>query len=226
MSGTIQHRPELWLDTSTPEPNLALLRDGQILTEPTCQGNALDVLFTALDTSLHEQGIAFDDLTTLHYCGGPGSSLGLRIAAMALRIWKALRPDLRLRTCSSLALQAALLTEEPDAPPHFILVAQHRKGIWYKVEHHTGHPRQSEPEAMGEDDIPELRGTLFHMQQRKFATPLPPHFLPMPLHTKNLPAVLHIDGLFREVEHPEFFDPGTPSFQKWQPRRHKSSQHR
>jgi tRNA A37 threonylcarbamoyladenosine modification protein TsaB len=220
VSGHPQPAPALWLDASSIETSLALLRDGQLLSLRTSADNALDSLFTVLDACLHEHGLAFDDLSTLHYCGGPGSTLGLRIAAMARKTWKTLRPGLRLRTCNSLPLQTALLAQEPDAPARFTLVAQHRKGLWYKTEHHAGQPLQTTPDTLADEDIPQLQGTVFHMQQRTFATPPPEHFQPMPLHLRNLPAILHADGLFREVEQPELFDTGTPTFQKWTPARH------
>ncbi len=223
MKGARQPKIGLWLDTSCTETSLALLQDGELLTLRSSSENALDFIFTALDSSLAEHSLSFKDIIEIHYCGGPGSTLGLRIAAMALKTWKALRPGIDLFTSNSLLVQTALLAEEPNHPTNFTLIAQHRKGLWYSLEYNGKQYSKDKPNTLSDEDIPKLRGIIFHMQQRKFASNLPDNFQPMPVHHKHISKILQNNEIFHPVDKPEFFDTGTPTFSKWTPERHSKS---
>ncbi len=211
----------LWLDTSSLETSIALLQDGRLLTHRTSETNTLDFLFSGLAGCLREQDLAFQDLGTIYYCEGPGSSLGLRIAAMALKTWKATHPGLRLSTCRSLPLHAALLAHSTETPECFTLVAQHRKGTWFSLQYDCNDGSRLEMNTLSDEEIPEIEGPVYHMKQRKFATEPPAHFLPLETSLEALPEILKITGLFRKVDHPEFFDTGIPPFKKWTPQRHR-----
>ena len=128
-------KASLWLDTSARETSIALVRGHQILIQRISETNALDFLFSALGNCLKSKDLAFEELGDIYYCEGPGSSLGLRIGAMALKTWKTLRPEMPLYACRSLPLHAILLAEDVETPDSFSLVGQWKKGLWFHWEH-------------------------------------------------------------------------------------------
>ena len=213
----------LWLDTSALETSIALVRGDQILIQRISETNALDFLFSALGNCLKSKGMAFEELRDIYYCEGPGSSLGLRIGAMALKTWKTLRPEMPLYACHSLPLHAILLAEDVETPDSFSLVGQWKKGLWF----HWEHKKDSTTLATGEmntltdSEVLELKDPVYHIKQRKFSTQPAAHFLPVSTNLNGLPKAVITPGLFRKVDQPELFSLGTPTFKKWTPERHR-----
>ncbi|MBT5379050.1 MAG: hypothetical protein HOK49_08795 [Opitutae bacterium] len=212
----------LWLDTSARETSVALIHDDQILTHIISETNALDSLFNGLKTCLRSEGLAFEDVDDIHYCEGPGSSLGLRISAMALKTWKTLRPKIPLYACRSLPLHAILLAEDVETPDSFSLVGQWKKGNWFHLKHKKNFVvTAGEMNTLTDEEVLELKGPVYHIKQRKFSTHPPTHFLPVSTNLNGLPKALATPGLFREVDQPELFNLGKPTFKKWTPGRHR-----
>ena len=113
MKGARQPKIGLWLDTSCTETSLAIARP-ELLTLRTSSENALDFIFTALDSSLAEQ-----PFVQRHHRNpllrGPWLYSGL-LLRQYFEDLKALRPKIGLYTSNSLLLQTALLAEEPNHP--------------------------------------------------------------------------------------------------------------
>ena len=201
---------------------MALLKDGEIIAHRTSEANALDFLFTGLEECLAEASASFGEIDGVCYCEGPGSAMGLRIAAMALMTWKTTSPKLCLHACRSLPLHAALFSLTPNAPDTFSLVAQWRKDTWYRFRHSKNDPPDWQTmDVLSDADAEALEGEVFHVRQRKFATQPPSRFQPIPISLAHLPAALRMEGLLRATDQPEFFDPGMPSYKKWVPQRHR-----
>jgi tRNA threonylcarbamoyladenosine biosynthesis protein TsaB len=144
------------------------------------------------------------------FCEGPGSILGIRTAAMALRTWSVLCP----RPCfaySSLALAAAALDR-----PGVGLIADARRGRWH---HHTlGGPWRRVPAA-------DLTGELAMPEGFRHWSPLPPGTRPAPYDLPRLftlPAVMAAD-LFRPIAAPDAFLHEEPDYAAWTPRVHRGS---
>ena len=212
----------LWLDTSTVDTSLALLEDGKILSLHVDQANALDFIFESLDTALEEAGQEFADLEKIYYCCGPGSSLGLRIASMALRTWKVTHPKIELFAAYTLPVYAALHAYRPEAPEAFTLLAQHRKDTWYKVRYADN--AVSEMSELSDGEVSDLEAApLYHVRQRKFATQPPSHSQPMEPNLAALPNVLLQSELFQLTPEPILFPATAPTFRKWTPERHRKA---
>jgi tRNA A37 threonylcarbamoyladenosine modification protein TsaB len=211
----------LWLDTSTQDTNIALVREDRILALRCAEANALAFLFDELASMLLETGIRFPDIHSLHYVCGPGSSLGLRIACMAISTWKTAYPGLRLQAAHTLPAYAALHGLCPDAPPAFTLLAQHRKDTWYQVAHENGNI--STMNTLSDDEVSKLEGNLYHLPQRKFATSPPTSSQPLSPYLPALTEILQIPGLFQTVEKPTVFPEIVPTFKKWVPQRHSKA---
>ena len=196
--------------------------DGKILSLHIDQANALDFIFESLNDALEKAGQEFTDLEKIFYCCGPGSSLGLRIASMALRTWKVTNPSIELFAGYTLPLYAALHTCRSETPHSFTLLAQHRKDTWYKVtcmgDTVSEMSELSDEEVSGLEDLP-----LYHIRQRKFATQPPAHSQPMAPNLTAIPKVLEQSELFHSTPQPILFPVTIPTFRKWTPERHRKA---
>ncbi|MDB6094837.1 MAG: hypothetical protein JWM32_2399 [Verrucomicrobia bacterium] len=141
------------------------------------------------------------------FCDGPGSMLGVRTAATALRTWcvLSLRPVFAYH---SLAVVAAAL-RRPDV--HFI--ADARRDSWHVV----GTDR-----ALRRVPTSELSGELVMPDGFRNWTPLPAGVASTPYTLeKLLPAVMDED-LFRATEAPDAFLHEAPSYVRWTPQIHRA----
>jgi tRNA A37 threonylcarbamoyladenosine modification protein TsaB len=209
----------LWLDTSTQDTSLALFENGESLSLQVQESNALDYLFETLHQVFNETGKNFGDLHSIHFCSGPGSSLGLRILTMALRTWKVTHPHIRLMSGYTLPVYARLETSRKDAPDAFTLLAQHRKDTWYAVE--ASGESVSEMNEYSDDDVQSMHGNIYHIRQRKFASQPPEKSRELQPNLTALPEILGDTKLFQPVDMPVVFPETSPSFRKWTPQRHK-----
>jgi tRNA threonylcarbamoyladenosine biosynthesis protein TsaB len=91
-------------------------------------------VFECVDAVLAGAGLGVRDLGACAFCEGPGSILGIRTAAMALRTWQAVgeraRPAFAYR---SLELVAHDLAGAGTRPP-FAVIADARRDAWHWVE--------------------------------------------------------------------------------------------
>jgi tRNA threonylcarbamoyladenosine biosynthesis protein TsaB len=205
------HAPLLLLDAASTRVQVALL-DAQGAARWAVADEEAGV---ALFRGIESLGVDLAQVRGFAFCEGPGSILGIRTAAMALRTWTALapRPVFAFR---SLELVAYDLARRGPAE-NFSAIADARRDMWHCVEVHAGvtGPLRRVTAA-------ELAGSLF----------MPEHFrtwATKPAETKAtsydlaalLPRVADMD-LFRATEAPDAFLHEDPSYLTWTPRIHSS----
>ena len=171
-------------------------------------------------SSTEEAGIGiFDCLETLKvevaavrafaFCEGPGSILGIRTSAMAVRTWNALDPR-PTYGYFSLALVARALGR-----PDVRVIADARRGRWHRIV--DGGPLESVPAA-------DLAGDHVTPEGFRHWDPLPPGTVEAPYDLSSLwegPAVAGSD-LFRPAGDPDAFQHHAPSYATWTPRIHRA----
>lgn len=159
------------------------------------------------------------------FCEGPGSILGIRIAAAAIRGRNALGNAVPVLAFQSLRLIAALITRAFPQEKHFAVLAESRMNAWNILEVENGIPADKFLELK----TPELEALppqkIFLLPQRR---PFPP---PVPTVSVNPAEMLKADpAIFAEL--PELLhDCGnTPDavntsavsgYAKWTPERHR-----
>lgn len=144
---------------------------------------------------------------TLIYCQGPGSILGVRTAAMALRTLEVLSPR-RFFAYSSLALVAHALGRADVS-----VIADARRESWHCFQLGHGLRRLGTAELKGELVTPEgFR-----------------NWTPLPENTQRVPYVLAAlfgqaagADLFHAVESPDAFLHEEPSYVTWTPQIHRA----
>jgi tRNA threonylcarbamoyladenosine biosynthesis protein TsaB len=143
------------------------------------------------------------------FCDGPGSVLGIRTVAMALRTWGMLAPR-PVFAFASLAIVAHALGR-----PDVAVIADARRDAWHHYQITSGLRRVAANELSGELVMPE--------NFRHWATgPANVQRVPYTIADLfSLPQVADAD-LFRATEAPDAFLHEEPSYVTWTPQVHRA----
>ena len=122
------HGRLLVLDAASTRVQVGLLRNGAPARWRSVEDEAGTGLFTATQDVLAEAGTGLDEIGAFVFCEGPGSMLGTRTIAMALRTWQVLRPR-PVYAYQSLALAARGAWAQEARP--FAVIADARRENWH-----------------------------------------------------------------------------------------------
>ncbi len=129
---------------SAPEPCLVLdgsaragvragvLSGGRWVGQGVSTDGALEGLFGCVEAAMADAKLKLGDIRSFALCVGPGSVLGIRIAALAVRSWSALepRPIFVWESLASLARSALVAGEKGP----FLVAAESRLKRWHALE--------------------------------------------------------------------------------------------
>lgn len=120
----------LAVDAASTTVQVGLLRASQPPLWRSSPDEAGKALFTLADDSLLTAGLTLGDVRAFVFDAGPGSMLGVRTVAMALRTWQALapRPAYQFQSLTLLAHELAR-TGQTGA-----VIADARRDTWHVVE--------------------------------------------------------------------------------------------
>ncbi len=143
------------------------------------------------------------------FCDGPGSMLGIRTVAMAIRTWRVLAPRL-VFAYGSLALVAHALGRSGVT-----IIADARRDSWHALNLNLGG-------VLHRVQAAELTGELVMPEPFRHWSPLPANVTRVPYSLAELlPRVADAD-LFRATEAPEAFLHEEPSYVTWTPQIHRA----
>jgi tRNA threonylcarbamoyladenosine biosynthesis protein TsaB len=141
------------------------------------------------------------------FCDGPGSVLGVRTTAMALRTWQVLAPRPAFRFCS-LALVAEALSHEDVT-----VIADARRDLWHALRRGG---------ALRRVPANELTGELVTPDNFRHWSTLPAGVRQVPYSLAELlPRVADAD-LFHSSAAPDAFLHEEPSYATWTPQIHRA----
>jgi tRNA threonylcarbamoyladenosine biosynthesis protein TsaB len=144
------------------------------------------------------------------FCDGPGSVLGIRTVAMALRTWRLLRPR-PVFAYTSLAVVAHTLRR-----PEVGVIADARRDSWHLYQIGLGLRRVAAAQ------LRELCRELVMPDGFRHWSPLPENVARVPYSLRELlPQVVDAD-LFLETEAPDAFLHEEPSYVTWTPQIHRA----
>jgi tRNA threonylcarbamoyladenosine biosynthesis protein TsaB len=141
------------------------------------------------------------------YCDGPGSILGIRTVAMALRTWNVLQPK-PVFAYSSLVLVANALGR-----PEVSVIADARRETWHRYRLGGTLQRVATSELTGELVIPE---NFRHWSVLPAGVQTVPYSL-----AELLPRIFAAD-VFQPSENPDAFLHSEPSYATWTPQIHRA----
>ena len=211
--------PLLFLDASGLSTRVGLWQNSRWLAFREDPAPALAALFASTRAVLAEANLTFPQIGGFLYISGPGSVLGLRLAAMAIRTWQADHPlpTLPVLSCGSLHLAAALALAGGAHPP-FTVCTDARQGRWHLLEVPAANPstlNQNPPREADAPELAQLPGPLFYLPARKSWQNLPRPSAPLPASLRDHPAVLAIPHLFQSTPAATPFSGPATEYRKW-----------
>lgn len=129
---------------SAPEPCLVLdgsaragvrvgvLSGGRWVGQGVSPDGALEGLFGCVEAALADAKLSLADIRSFALCVGPGSVLGIRIAALAVRSWSALEPRPIFVWESLAGIASSALAAGEEGP--FFVAAESRLRRWHALE--------------------------------------------------------------------------------------------
>ena len=206
------HGSILVLDAASGSIQTGLLRKDQPAIWHQFPGDAGQQLFTGAEMCLRQAALGLSNVAAFVFCEGPGSMLGVRTVAMAIRTWTALKPRPVYRF-QSLALLAHGLDQQGTQSP-FSVIADARRDTWHCVtvsSRGTVQPLRRVPASdLAQDPTPLRISSAFRAWM-----PPPRAGEDCTYHLSDLFARLPGTDLFSETDTPDSFQHESPEYKKW-----------
>lgn len=211
-----EHPVLLVLDTASTRIQAGVLHPGQAPVRAESREESGVGLFEAAERALAAAGETLDSVQAFVFCDGPGSVLGIRTAAVALRTWRVLR-ERRCYAYGSLDLVAAA-ERSAGRREAFTVIADARRETWHRVavapEGGIGPLQRVRPE--------QLEGPLLMPADFRFWSKAPPAFTTVAYEPIDALARLEDLPLLREAAEPDAFLHEEPVYQTWTPQIHRA----
>jgi len=215
--------PALVINAAQKPIEIGWWEDNAWRTFQFAQGEVLEQLFQLTQSVLTQAERTLEDVQSFIYNTGPGSLLGLRLAAMAIATWRTL-PQCQKATLlrfSGLQLSALALSQKIEYNEAFLL-SDFRRGAFNKIQ--IKDQQLSTLSTISSDDLALLDAPLFFQPGVRSFQPPPPNATVINSQLHNLPSILKHSpdaSLLQLVDQPFVYTPEIPSFVKWSAQRHR-----
>jgi len=211
------HGRLLVLDAASTRVQVGLIRNGAPSRWRSVEDEAGTGLFTATERLLAEAGTGLDEVAAFVFCEGPGSMLGTRTVAMALRTWQVLKPR-PVYAYQSLAVAArGAWTQQARA---FAVIADARRDTWH-VQTLDSDGRLASLQRVSAGELP--AGELLTPENfRAWAQPPRPAAVCSYDLAKIFSALADGDH-FRATDAPDAFQHEAPEYKKWSAQVHSAA---
>lgn len=201
------HGPVLLLDAASARVQVGWLEAGRDARWAAVEEEAGTGVFRAIG----ELGVEVGAAGAFVYCDGPGSILGIRTTAMAIRTWNVLAPR-PVWAYHSLALVAQALVDERSGAG---VIADARRETWHHFNAREGLRRIATADLVGELVMPE---------KFRHWSALPAGVQTVPYELADLWTKERVAGadLLRATEAPDAFLHEEPSYVTWTPQIHRA----
>ena len=198
------HCPVLVIDAASSKIQVGLIATDASAARWVTSDNEAGV---AVFEGIKSLGVNVGEIAAFVFCDGPGSVLGIRTVAMALRTWRVLRPRPVFAYCS-LALVAHALGRDNVG-----VIADARRESWHYFK--RGEHLRRVPAA-------ELRGELVMPENFRHWSALPENVERVPYSLPELlPKVWDAD-LCGATDVPDAFLHEEPTYVTWTPQIHRA----
>jgi len=197
------HGSVLVLDAASSRVQVGLLHPDAATRWASAEEEAGTGVFRCVE----QLGIQPADVGAFVFCDGPGSVLGIRTVAMAVRTWNVLKPR-PVFAYHSLALVAESLNR-----PSAHIIADARRDAWHCVSLNSRLRRVPAAELSGELVMPE---GFRHWSTLPAGVTRTPYVL-----AELLPKIADKD-VFRPTDAPDAFLHEEPSYATWTPQIHRA----
>lgn len=211
------HGSLLILDAASTKVQVGLLRTAGPVVWRKVDEEAGTGIFAGTAAVLQEAGAALDDVGAFVFCEGPGSMLGIRTVAMAVRTWQVLKPR-PAYAYQSLAVAGRFAWTQ--MPRGLAIIADARRETWH-VQSITGDGLVASLQRIPADNLP--AGELLTPENFRAWAPLPrPAVVCSYDLARIFPAVTEGD-LFQGAAAPDAFQHEAPEYKKWSAQVHSSA---
>lgn len=211
------HGRLLVLDAATTRVQIGLLAAGDSPRWAAFDEEAGTALFAGAHDLLQAADTSLDAVGAFLFCEGPGSMLGIRTVAMALRTWQVLKPR-PAYAYQSLALAGRLTwTQHPRA---FAVIADARRESWH-VQAISAEGAPAMLQRVPASALP--AGELLTPENfRAWSTPPRPAAVCSYDLARIFPAVAEGD-YFHATASPDAFQHEAPEYKKWSAQVHSAA---
>lgn len=215
-----RHRCLLVLDAASARVQVGLLRADAPAVWQTSADEAGHALFSLTDAVLRSAGAQLADIGAFVFCTGPGSMLGVRTVAMALRTWQTLeaRPVYTYTSLPLLARQIA--AAEPGLP--FAVISDARRDSWNCVRVDPA-GEVSPLMRVTSTEVAAFSGTIFCPTAFRSFAPAPAPARDFPYDVAAALAQFESVALFAPTDAPDAFQHEAPEYKKWSAQVHSAA---
>ncbi|MBW8782080.1 MAG: peptidase M22 [Verrucomicrobia bacterium] len=201
-----EHPTLLLIDSASMRIQAGLWHQGEVSWQSS-ETEAGAGVFACVEALLAARGLKIPDVQSYVFCEGPGSVLGIRTTAVALRIWRVLNP------APAYAYQSLNLVAHALGQTKINVIADARRDSWHVLR--LGEPLRRVPTA-------ELRGECVMPEGFRHWTPLPASLARTGYDlAAMLPRLMDAD-LFHGSAEPDAFLHEEPSYVTWTPQIHQA----
>ncbi|MGH8019141.1 MAG: hypothetical protein ACREIA_12775 [Opitutaceae bacterium] len=176
-------------------------------------------VFTGVRDVLRETGVTLAQLGAIVFCEGPGSLLGIRMAAMAIRTWVATRPaggaPLEFLYYLSVVLVAAdlLYSEAAGTAENFAVITDARRSMWNALDV-SANDKSFSVQRLSAGDLEARDYALFHPEGFARWQPLPAQVQTAAYRPERVLTLARKFPLLRPSAQPDAFLTQAPEYQK------------
>jgi tRNA threonylcarbamoyladenosine biosynthesis protein TsaB len=199
------HFPALVIDAASSEIHVGLLESPDP-ADARWQAST-DEAGVAVFEGVKKLGVELSSIRAFVFCEGPGSVLGIRTVAMALRTWLVLGPR-PVFAYASLALVAHALGREDIG-----VIADARRDSWH--HYRIGDTLRRVPTT-------ELAGELVMPENFRHWSALPAQVTRVPYSLAELLQKTWEADVLRETDSPDAFLHEEPNYVRWTPQIHRA----
>ncbi len=209
----------LFLDACSPIVQVGILHENKWIGYYKSEKQALESLFEGIEKCLKMGKMEFKDITHFAYCEGPGSLLGIRVAIMAIRAWKALKlnRNKKVYAYNSFKVSLELVRKFYNKVSPYYIVSGVRAGTWNILSAGGG----EDIFEIKEEELKKLKGDKWYFKQRKLLPENNDLYLKEFDYNIEKCAESFIEKKWlREVLEPEALVVEEPEYVKWDFKRH------
>ncbi len=211
------HGRLLVLDAASTRVQIGLLRSGGSALWRGFDDEAGTGIFTGTETVLKEGGSKLAEIGAFLFCEGPGSMLGIRTVAMALRTWQVLKPR-PAYAYQSLAVAGRMAWTH--SPRGFAVIADARRDTWH-VQQISADGRLAPLQRIATTGLPV--GEMLTPENFRAWAPLPRPATTCSYKLAEAFPVLADGDYFHPVEAPDAFQHEAPEYKKWSAQVHRAA---
>jgi tRNA threonylcarbamoyladenosine biosynthesis protein TsaB len=209
------HAQVLLIDSASATVQIGLWQNGRLSSWRKNTGEAGEQIFTGVDEVLRQAAVTLQSVDAFVFCDGPGSVLGIRTAAVALRTWSVLRE----RPCYAFCGLSVVAEHwaRIKGRRHFAVIADARRDSW----HHVDVDAAGTLSELKRVPTASLSGDLLMPEGfRHWSTPPPVETVSYALE-RLLPPISD-SPLFQPAPAPDAFLHEEPVYQTWTPQVHRA----